>query len=271
MHDIFNSILLGIVEGLTEFLPVSSTGHLLVAERLLGLDAEQWDVFTVVIQLGAILAVVAIYWHKFWDVLVGLPSSPQARKFALGILIAFIPSVIFGVLLNHWIQRVLMSPGIALPVIAASWLTGGILILLLERLSPKPRYLDGDNLPLAKAFQIGCFQVLAILFPGTSRSGATILGGELVGIERKAATIFTFYLAVPTMVAATVYDLYKKGASLSHGQTTAIAIGFVVSFIVAYFVIRAFLAIIGRYGLKPFGWYRIAAGLALVAYLTLKP
>ena len=160
-----------------------------------------------------------------------------------------------------------MNPAIALPVIATSWLAGGILILLLERLAPKPRYTDGDNLPLSKAFQIGCFQVLAILFPGTSRSGATILGGELVGIERKAATIFTFYLAVPTMVGATFYDLYKKGAALSQGQETNIAIGFVVSFIVAHFVIRAFLAIIGRYGLKPFGWYRVLAGLALFAYV----
>jgi undecaprenyl-diphosphatase len=270
MHDILTAIWLGIVEGLTEFLPVSSTGHLLVAERLMGLDQEHWDVFTVVIQLGAILAVVAIYWRKFWDALVGLPSSPEARRFALGIILAFIPSVVFGVLLNKWIQSILMKPGLALPVIAASWLIGGVLILVFERLAPPPRYLDGDRLPLVKAFQIGLFQVLAILFPGTSRSGATILGGELVGVDRKAATIFTFYLAVPTMLGATVYDLYKKGAVLSHGDVTNIAVGFVVSFIVAFFVIRAFLEIIGRYGLKPFGWYRVAAGLALIAFLALR-
>jgi undecaprenyl-diphosphatase len=269
MHDLLNALWLGIVEGLTEFLPVSSTAHLLVTERLLGLDPDHWDVFTVVIQLGAILAVVAIYWRKFWDVLIGLPSSPDARRFALGIIAAFIPSVIFGVLLNKWIQQALLNPHYALPVIAASWIVGGLLILIFERLAPKPRYLDGDKLPLSKAIQIGLFQVLAILFPGTSRSGATILGGELVGVERKAATIFTFYLAVPTMLGATVYELYKKGAGLSHGDMGNIAVGFVVSFIVAFFVIRAFLAVIGRYGLKPFGWYRLAAGLALIGYIAM--
>ncbi len=269
MNDIVNSVLLGIVEGLTEFLPVSSTGHLLVAERFLNLPGERWDAFTVIIQLGAILAVVAIYWRKFWDVLVGLPSSPDARRFALGILIAFIPSVIGGVLLKKWIDRVLLDPGYALPVIAASWIVGGLLILLLERLAPRPRYLDGDKLPLWTAFQIGLFQVLSIVFPGTSRSGATILGAELIGVERSAATVFTFYLAVPTMLGATVFELYKKGALLTRADTTNIAVGFVVSFIVAYFVIRGFLAIVGRYGLKPFGWYRIAAGLALIGALAL--
>jgi len=270
MHDILTSIILGIVEGLTEFLPVSSTGHLLVAERLLSLDQEHWDVFTVVIQLGAILAVVAIYWRKFWEVLVGLPSSADARRFALGIFVAFLPAVVFGVALNKWIQTILMKPTLALPVIAASWLVGGVLILIFERLAPAPRYLDSDRLPLSKAFQIGLFQVLAILFPGTSRSGATILGGELIGVERKAATIFTFYLAVPTMLGATVYDLYKQGAVLTHGDVLNIAVGFVVSFVVALFVIQVFLAIIGRYGLKPFGWYRVAAGLALIGFLALR-
>jgi undecaprenyl-diphosphatase len=269
MGDILNAIWLGIVEGLTEFIPVSSTAHLLVAERYLGLSAGHWDAFTVIIQLGAILAVVAIYWRKFWDVLVGLPRSADARRFALGILIAFIPSVIGGVLLKKWIDRVLLDPGYALPVIAASWIIGGILILVLERLAPKPRHLDGDRLPLMTAFQIGLFQVLSIVFPGTSRSGATILGAELIGVERSAATAFTFYLAVPTMLGATVYELYKKGAELSQADTTNIAVGFVVSFVVAFFVIRGFLAIVSRYGLKPFGWYRIAAGLALIGALVL--
>jgi undecaprenyl-diphosphatase len=269
MNDVLHSVILGIVEGLTEFIPVSSTAHLLVAERFLGLPADRWDAFTVIIQLGAILAVVAIYWRKFWDVLVGLPRSADARRFALGILIAFVPSVIGGVLLKKWIDKALLDPGYALPVIAASWIVGGLLILVLERMAPKPRYLDGDKLPLMVAFQIGLFQVLSIVFPGTSRSGATILGGELIGVERKAATAFTFYLAVPTMVGATVYELYKKGGSLSQGDTTNIAIGFAVSFVVAYGVIRAFLAIVGRYGLKPFGWYRLAAGLALIAALAL--
>jgi len=269
MHDLLNAVWLGIVEGLTEFLPVSSTGHLLVAERLLNLPGERWDAFTVVIQLGAILAVVAIYWQKFWTVLIGLPSSADARRFTLGVILAFIPAAVMGVAFGKLINALLLNPARAMPFIAASWIVGGILILIFERLAPKPRFLDADKLPLSKAFQIGLFQVLALI-PGTSRSGATILGGELLGVERKAATVFTFYLAVPTMVGATVYELYKKAATITHGDMLNIAVGFVVSFIVAYVVIRAFLAIIGRYGLKPFGWYRIAAGLALIGFLVLQ-
>ncbi|MBV8978621.1 MAG: undecaprenyl-diphosphate phosphatase [Alphaproteobacteria bacterium] len=267
MHDLWNAVLLGIVEGLTEFIPVSSTAHLLVAEKLLGLPGERWDAFTVVIQLGAILAVVAIYWRKFWDVLGGFFRDAGARHFVLSILVAFLPSAAAGVLLKKWIDKMLLDPSYALPVIAASWIAGGILILLLERLAPKPRHRDGDRLPLRTAFLIGVFQILSVIFPGTSRSGATILGGELIGVERSAATVFTFYLAVPTMLGATVFELYKKGSALSAHDTANIAVGFVVSFLVAYVVIRAFLAIVARYGLMPFGWYRIASGLALAALL----
>jgi undecaprenyl-diphosphatase len=266
MHDILMSIILGIVEGITEFLPVSSTGHLLVAEKLLGLG-DNWEAFTVVIQLGAILAVLVIYFQKFWRVLVTLPSSPQSRNFALGVIIAFLPAAVVGVLLAKHINAVLLNPDIAMPVIAISWLAGGLLILLFERIAPAPRFLDSDALPLKKAFQIGCCQIIAMI-PGISRSGATILGGELLGVERKAATEFTFYLAVPTMLGATVYELYKKGAALSSAQSVNIVVGFVVSFIVAFIVIRAFLTIVGKYGLKPFGYYRIAASLALMAYLA---
>jgi len=266
MHDIIISILLGIVEGLTEFLPVSSTGHLLVTERLLGLPDNQWEAFTIVIQFGAILSVVAVYWRKFWNVLVGLPTSREARQFAIDVIVAFIPAAVFGALLIKYINGYLLQPSFAMPVIATTWIAGGILILILERIAPKPRYLDGDHLPLSKALQIGFCQCLAIL-PGVSRSGATILGAELLGVERKAAAAFTFYLAVPTMFGATVFELYKKHDALTSANTTLIAIGFVVSFVVAYGVVKTFIAFIGRYGLKPFGWYRIASGLALIAYL----
>ncbi len=266
MHDILISVWLGIVEGLTEFIPVSSTGHLLVAERLLGLS-DNWEAFTVVIQLGAILAVVAIYFQTFWQALIRIAfSSADARRFALGIIIAFLPAAVVGVLISKWINSTLLNPIIAMPVIAASWVIGGIVILVLERRAPKARWHDGERLPLSKAFQIGLCQVLALI-PGTSRSGATILGGEMLGIDRVAATKFTFYLAVPTMLGATVFELYKKGAALTHHQSLEIAVGFVVSFIVAYIVIRQFLVIVARYGLTPFGWYRIAAGLALAAYI----
>ena len=267
MHDIVNSILLGIVEGLTEFLPVSSTGHLLVAERLLGLPDNQWEAFTIVIQFGAILSVVAVYWRKFWDVLVGLPTSRQARQFAIDVIVAFIPAAIFGALLIKYINGYLLQPTFALPVIATTWIAGGALILVLERIAPKPRFSDGDHLPLSKALQIGFCQVLAIL-PGVSRSGATILGAELLAVERKAAAAFTFYLAVPTMFGATVFEFYKKWDLMSAAGGTDIAIGFVVSFVVAYFVVKTFIAFVGRYGLKPFGWYRLASGLALIAYLV---
>jgi undecaprenyl-diphosphatase len=261
-------IILGIVEGVTEFLPVSSTGHLLVAERLFGLNG-QWAAFTVIIQLGAILAVVAFYFKTFWNVLIALPTSADARRFVLGIVIAFLPAAVAGVAFGGFLNAVLLNPAIAMPVIAASWFIGGVIIVVLERGAPGPRYLDGDKLPLWKAFQIGCCQILALI-PGTSRSGATILGGELLGVERKAATVFTFYLAVPTMLGATVYELHKKGAVLNHAQGTDIAIGFIVSFVVAWFVIRGFLAAVGRYGLAPFGWYRIAAGLVLGAAVALR-
>ena len=266
MHDILLSIILGVVEGITEFLPISSTAHLLVTERLLGLG-EDWQAFTVVIQLGAILAVVAIYFQTFWKALIGLPSSAEARRFALGLVVALLPSVAAGLALKKLLDEVLLNPALAMPFIAGCWIVGGILILLFERIAPKARWFEGDKLPLSKAFQIGCCQIIAMI-PGISRSGATILGGELLGVERKAATEFTFYLAVPTMLGATVYELYKKGAALSSAQGLDIAVGFVVSFIVAFIVIRAFLTIVGKYGLKPFGYYRIAASLALMAYLA---
>ena len=265
MHDILISIWLGIVEGLTEFLPVSSTGHLLVAERLLGLG-DSWEVFTIVIQLGAILAVVVIYFNTFWQALIHLPSSAEARRFALSIIVAFVPSAIVGVLVKKWLDSTLLNPAVAMPIIAATWFIGGVIILVLERMSPRPRYMDSETLPLPKAFQIGLCQILSLI-PGTSRSGATILGGELLGVDRVAATKFTFFLAVPTMVGATVFELYKKGGELSHGQGANIAVGFVVSFIVAYVVIRGFLKIVERYGLTPFGWYRIAAAIALALYI----
>jgi undecaprenyl-diphosphatase len=269
MHDILNAILLGVVEGLTEFLPVSSTGHLLVAENFLGLNKEQWETFTVVIQLGAVLSVVAVYWRKIWDVLAGLGSDPKARQFAAAVIVAFLPSAILGVAVIKFINGYLLDPARALPVIATTWIVGGIIILIFERIAPKPRYSDADTLPLSKAFQIGLCQCLSLI-PGVSRSGATILGGEMLGVERKAAAAFTFYLAVPTMLGATVFDLYKNRAGLTSGVELDIAVGFVVSFIVAYAVVKTFIGFIGRYGLKPFGWYRIAAGLGIIAVLALR-
>lgn len=266
MSDFLNAIWLGIVEGLTEFLPVSSTAHLLVFENFLGLNKDQWEVFTVVIQLGAVLSVVAVYWRKIWDVLTGMFTQAKARHFALAVIVAFLPSAVLGVAMIKIINTYLLDPQRALPVIAVAWIVGGVIILIFERIAPKPRYTDPDTLPLSKAFQIGLCQCLALL-PGVSRSGATILGGELLGVERAAAAHFTFYLAVPTMLGASVFELYKQHDALTSGHMTTIAIGFVVSFLVAYVVVKTFIAFVSRYGLKPFGWYRVAAGLALFAVM----
>jgi undecaprenyl-diphosphatase len=266
VHDLLNAVLLGIVEGLTEFLPVSSTAHLLIAERLLHLSGDRWEAFTIIIQLGAILAVVAGYWGKFVNVMRGLPRERDAQRFAAAVIVAFLPAAVIGALLIKKINAVLLNPELVLPVIATTMTLGGILILVLERIAPKPRYHDGDHLPLVKALQVGFCQVLAIV-PGVSRSGATILGGELLGIERAAVAHFTFYLAVPTMFGASALQLYKKWAVLTADDLSMIAVGFVVSFIVAYGVVRTFIAFLSRYGLKPFGWYRVALGLVLFSAL----
>ncbi len=268
MHDILNAIILGVVEGLTEFLPVSSTAHLLMAQQFLGFNPPG-EVFPIVIQFGAILSVVAVYWRKFWDVLVGLPHSTRDRKFASAVIVAFLPAAVFGAALHGFIKDVLFSPDVAPKVIATTLILGGILILVLERIAPRPRFMDGDHLPLRKALQIGFCQVLAIV-PGVSRSGATILGGELLGVERKAIAEFSFYLAVPTMLGATVLDLYKNRAVLNWDAGIEILVGFTVSFVVAYAVVKTFIGFIGRYGLRPFGWYRIVAGLGLIAFLVMR-
>jgi undecaprenyl-diphosphatase len=266
MNDIFNAVLLGIVEGLTEFLPVSSTAHLLLFQDLLGFKPPG-EVFPIVIQFGAILSVVAVYWTKLWKVLIGLPSDAGARSFAIGVIIAFLPAAVIGAALHSFIKDVLFAPNIAPYVIAVALILGGLLILFFERVAPQPRYSDGDNLPLSKCLQIGLCQVIAII-PGVSRSGATILGGELLGVERKAAAEFTFYLAVPTMLGASVFDLYANRNVLSFDAGLTIAVGFVVSFIVALFVVKTFIGFIGRYGLKPFGWYRILAGAVILAVVS---
>jgi undecaprenyl-diphosphatase len=176
---------------------------------------------------------------------------------------------VFGAALHGFIKSVLFAPDVAPKVIATTLILGGILILIFERLAPPPRYMDGDKLPLARMFWIGVFQVLAII-PGVSRSGATILGGELIGVDRKAGALFTFYLAVPTMFGATVFDLWKNRSILNFDAGVDIAIGFVVSFVVALFVVRTFIGFIGRYGLKPFGWYRLVAGAGIIAALALR-
>jgi undecaprenyl-diphosphatase len=264
------AILLGIVEGLTEFIPVSSTGHLILASELFGYDAETWKVFNVVIQLGAILAVVVQYWRTFSAVGFGLfKLRPQSIAFVRNILLGFIPSAVLGLALKDYIDVLLGSP----MVVGWALLVGGFLILAIERIA-KPGPLTGvAELPARQALGVGLVQCVSMV-PGVSRSGATIMGALAMGIERRTAAEFSFFLAVPTMLGATTLELWDNRDALAGGLGPVgwneIAIGFVVSFIVALVVIKAFVAFVSRSGFGPFAWYRIVAGVAAITFLTLR-
>ena len=258
------AVILGIIEGLTEFIPVSSTGMMLLAKQAMGLPDGFWDTFAVMIQLGAILAVVALYFGKLWKQVVSLPSDPAARKFALSVIVAFIPSVVLGLLAHDFIKAVLFdSPRTQ----CISLIVGGVVLLFVDRLAPKPVEHDAFRLTLGRALAIGLFQVLAMM-PGVSRSGATIVGGMLMGVEKRAAAEFTFFLAIPTMLGAFILDAYESRDQLTADTMPLIAIGFGVAFIVALVVIRTMLAVVTSRGLAPFGWLRIAIGGAGLALLT---
>jgi undecaprenyl-diphosphatase len=257
MADWLAAVFLGLIEGLTEFIPVSSTGHLLLAKMALGLTDPSWDTFIVLIQLGAILAVVALYFKRLWDVLVRLPSDPAARRFALSVLIAFLPAVVVGLALHDFIKRVLFdSPAI----ICWSLILGGVVLLLLDRWKLEPRHQDAMKLPLLTSLGVGAFQCLAMI-PGVSRSGATIFGGVVMGADKRAATEFSFFLAIPTMVAAFALDAWESRNALTADQAGIIAIGFVVSFLSGLVVVKVLLDFVARRGLSPFGWWRIAVGV----------
>lgn len=260
------AILLGIVEGLTEFLPVSSTGHLILATELLGYDAEKWAVFNIAIQPGAILAVVVLYWRTFWDALTGLfRLDPQAIAFTRNLLVAFFPAVVLGLIFGDQIEMLLESA----VVVAWALIVGGVAILVVERFA-KPVESGGvANVSLRQAVMIGLVQCLAMI-PGVSRSGATILGAMAFGVDRRTAAEFSFFLALPTLSGATVLQLWKHADSIDSNQYGLIAIGFVVSFVVAIAVIRAFVAYVSRHGFAPFAWYRIVGGAAALAWLTLR-
>ena len=266
MHDWVYAIILGIVEGITEFIPVSSTGHLLLAKSLLGLPDGFWDTFAVLIQLGAILAVVALYFARLWKILIGLPTDPSARRFALSVLIAFIPGAVLGVLLHDVIKHVLFeSPAL----ICWSLLVGGVILLVLDRWSPKVRSEDAMNLPWVTALVVGFFQTLALI-PGVSRSGATIVGSMLLGVEKRAAAEFSFFLAIPTMAGAFGLDLWQNRDALNTDQAGLLAIGFLVSFVSGLILVRALLDFVGRHGFAPFAWWRIVVGVSGLVWLGLR-
>ncbi len=271
MDQTLTAILLGIVEGLTEFIPVSSTGHLILATELFGYDADQWARFNVVIQLGAILAVVYQYWATFWSAGLGvLRLQRPGLMFARNILVAFAPSAVLGLILKDQIDVMLGSPSI----VGWALLLGGIAILGIEKVA-RPGEDDGgvEHLRLRQAIGVGLAQCLAMI-PGVSRSGATIMGALAMGISRRTAAEFSFFLAVPTMLGASTLELFDNREQLLTGTMpvgwSEIAIGFAVSFIVALVVIRAFLGFVGRRGFAPFAWYRIAAGIAAIAWLALR-
>lgn len=262
------AILLGIVEGLTEFIPVSSTGHLILASEIFGYDADQWKVFNVVIQLGAILAVVVQYWRTFLAVGMGLLRlEPISLKFVRNILLGFLPSAVLGLALKDYIDILLGSP----VVVGWALVLGGIAILVIERVA-KPGPPSGvGQLPARQALGVGLFQCVAMV-PGVSRSGATIMGALAMGIERRTAAEFSFFLAIPTMMGATALELLDNREALMAGAGPVgwgeIGIGFAVSFVVALAVIRLFVAYVSRAGFAPFAWYRIAAGALAVVLLS---
>ena len=255
--SVFNAIVMGIVEGVTEFLPVSSTGHLILTAKFLGMIES--EVFEVVIQTGAILAVILLYFAKLWSTLVGITHDKVAQKFALSVTIAFIPAAILGLLFSDYITAYLFNP----TVVCVSLVVGGLLMLLVERIKPAPAMHTVDDLTLATALKIGLFQCIAMI-PGVSRSGATIIGATLLGVDRKAAAEFSFYLAIPTLIGAGVLVLYRDFHVLEATDFQAMAVGLVASFITAVIVIKAFIAWLTKHTFAIFAWYRIIAGLTML-------
>jgi len=262
LSDWLIAAFLGLVEGLTEFLPVSSTGHLVLLVDLLGFPAPPGKTFEIVIQLGAILAVCVVYRARLWRATVGLASDPHEQRFVRNLLLAFLPAMVIGAVAYPWVKRLLDSP----MVVAWMLLLGGFAILAIERSVRAPKVFGISALSPRLSLGIGFFQVLAMV-PGVSRSGATIMGALLAGVERKTAAEFSFFLAIPTMFAATVYSLYKNRDVLDFSNLGLIAIGFAVAFVVAVVVVRAAVGFVGRHGFAPFAYYRIVIGAVMLAVL----
>ena len=266
---LFKAAIMGVVEGLTEFLPISSTGHLILAGALLGFDDEKAKVFDIAIQTGAILAVVIVYWEKIASTVVALPTQRLARRFVLNVLIAFVPAVILGLLFGKAIKAHLFTP----TVVASSFIIGGFIILWVEGWGRKPlhdghpddhaRIVNVESMTPKDALKVGLVQCLAMI-PGTSRSGATIIGGMLLGLSRKAATDFSFYLAIPTLIGAGAYSLYKDRALLSMADVPMFAVGLVFSFLSAWACVRWLLRYIATHTFVVFAYYRIAFGVVVL-------
>lgn len=256
---LLKAAILGLVEGATEFIPVSSTGHLIVVSDWLGLVDQRSKTFDIFIQLGAILAIVWLYRARLARTVVAARHDPTSRRFLVNLVIAFLPAAVVGFLTHEWIKDRLFNT----TVVAIALVVGGILILLIERLAPRPTVDDVTQLPPRTALGIGLAQVLSLI-PGTSRSGATIMGGYALGLSRTAATEFSFFLAVPVMLAATTYDLLKSWSVLAATDIPMFAVGFIVSFVSAVIIVRAFLSYVSHHSFGVFAWYRIVFGAVLL-------
>lgn len=254
-QTIVGAAILGVIEGLTEFIPVSSTAHILLAGHFMGFESTG-KVFEVVIQLGAILAILSVYFARLWDMLVKLPSDRATQTFVLGILIAFLPAAIIGAFAHGFIKEVLFESPV---LICVMLIVGGFILMWVDRWAIRPKYTDASQFPLSVYFRIGLFQCLAMI-PGTSRSGATIVGALLMGANKRSAAEFSFFLAMPTMAGAFTYDLYKNWGILSADDLPIIATGFVFAFLAAILVVRGLLDFVSRRGYGLFAWWRIAVG-----------
>ena len=262
ISDSIRAVILGVIEGVTEFLPVSSTGHLLLAERFFDLgEGDFWKSFAILIQLGAILAIVALYFGKLWRIARGMFSNPDDRRFVIGVLVAFLPAVVIGLIAGKYIKEVLFNPW----VVCFSLIVGGAVLLWVDQLDHDPHEHDATKFPLLTYLWIGFAQCLAMI-PGVSRSGASIVAAMLLGADKRAAAEFSFFLAIPTMVGAFAYDFYKNRGEMNADHIGIVAIGFVVSFITAIIVVKTFLSYVTRRGFTLFAWWRIIVGtLGLIA------
>lgn len=262
---ILQAVFLGLIEGLTEFIPVSSTGHLILLVDLMGFQGPPGKVFEIAIQLGAILAVCVVYWRRLRDTLAGIGRDDRANRFIVNIALGVLPALIVGFFAHGFIKNVLFNPW----VVSYALIVGGVVILLIERFLGEGEVADVDGFRFRLSLKIGLLQCLAMI-PGVSRSGATIMGARLLGVQRAAAAEFSFFLAVPTMAAATAYDLFKNRDSLSLDGMTLILVGFVTAFLCALFVVRFVIAFINRYGFVPFAFYRILLGALMLVVLSLR-
>ena len=263
LMDAVKALVLGGIEGLTEFLPVSSTGHLLLIGHFLGFESKG-KTFEVLIQLGAILAILLVYARKILSIIMGLGHDPRARRFVLAVLLAFLPAAIIGAFAHSFIKAVLFDP----LIVCTTLIAGGLVLLAVQDLAPKPRYEDAMDFPLGIALKIGLFQCLAMV-PGVSRSGATIVSAMLMGADKRAAAEFSFFLAMPTMAGAFAYDLFKNYKLLEFNDVMLIGIGFAAAFVSGLIVVRGFLTFVSKHGFGFFAWWRIVVGVLGLAGLYL--